>query len=129
MICGCNTESEDQKQEFVCRKPPLPPLPLDEQRKCDSLKFIAYIEMDRGAMTIACNDTITDNERYKRFVSILTNVFGFNYFRLYDVGFNTVAYRQCIQPIMDSAIAAKYGKNAKDSFIDIAYRMADGKQK
>ncbi len=80
-------------------------------------------------MTIACNDTITDNERYKRFVSILTNVFGFNYFRLYDVGFNTVAYRQCIQPIMDSAIAAKYGKNAKDSFIDIAYRMADGKQK
>ncbi|MBL7690807.1 MAG: hypothetical protein JNM41_04380 [Flavipsychrobacter sp.] len=129
MICGCDTVSEDPKQELVYSTPPPPPLPLDDQRMCDSLKSIGYAEMDKGAITIACYDTITDIERHKQFVSILKNVFGFSYFRLNGVGFNIVAYKRCIQPIMDSAIAAKYGKNAKDSFVNIAYRTADAIQK
>lgn len=129
LFLGCITSNDNQEKESQASEhgKPLPPLmPPEEHRKCDSLKSLAYINLSKGEITIAFNDTIRNNTvLYGQFVTILNARFGFNYFRLYDVGFETVAYKQCVLPIMDSAIAAKYGKNAKDSFINLVYRMAD----
>ena len=128
-FCSCTTGSDNHQQESQetnYRKPLPPPMPLDEQRKCDSLKVVAYSELCKGQISLALNDTIRNNKKlYELFVLILKTRFGFNYFRLNDMGFETVAYKQCVQPIMDSAIVAKYGTNAKDSIITVVYGMAD----
>jgi hypothetical protein len=90
------------------------------------LKAVAYTELNNGEITIVFNDTFTDRAKYQRFVSILNNKFGFSFFRMDNMGsFQTLPYKYCVQPIMDSAIAAKYGANAKDSVINEAYRLTE----
>ncbi|MDI9312875.1 MAG: hypothetical protein QM535_21880 [Limnohabitans sp.] len=124
LIFGCTTSSDNPQKATVHKKPP--PLPANEQKICDSLKNAAYSQIRKGDVTIVFNDTIRNNEAiYVRFVSVLKNRLGFNYFRLYDVNnFETLPYKYCVQPIMDSVIEVKYGKNAKDSIVNLAYKMA-----
>lgn len=124
---GC-TNSENSKKNItqITETSPPPPLPAHEQKICDSLKTSAYNEIRKGEITIIFNDTITDDILHKQFVSILKNQLGFNYFRLYDINnIETLPYKYCVQPIMDSAIAAKYGANAKDSIINEAYGLTE----
>jgi len=126
MLLGCTNHTDSVRKENDYRKPPPPPLPPNEQKMCDSLKAIAYDEINRGEITIVFNDTITRIVIYRRFISILQSRLGFNYFRLDDVGsFQTLPHKYCVQPIMDSVIAAKYGVNGKDSIINEAYRLAE----
>lgn len=125
VIWGCSTRSTSPQDEYSNKVPP-PPLPANEQKICDSLRALAYDGISNRALTIIFNDTITDVTMYKRFVSILKNRLGFNYFRLDDMNnFQTLPHKICVQPIMDSAIAAEYGAIGKDSIINEAYRLTE----
>lgn len=123
---GCNLNTNNVRKGDDYKESTPPPLSAKDQKLCDSLTNFAYGQLQKGEIIIVFKDTISDNVKYKRFVSILKNRFGFNYFRIYGAGPGIfyLPHKYCIQPIMDSAIIAKYGKNAKDSFVNLAYKMA-----
>lgn len=122
-IFGCRADTD--KPKMVNYQQTIPPLSVNEQKICDSLKTSALNDIRRGVITIAFNDTIKDIFMYKCFVSVLKSKFGFNYFRLDNMNnFETLPFKYCVQPIMDSVIKAKYGNNGKDSIINLAYTIA-----
>jgi hypothetical protein len=126
VFLGCTTNPDNSQNKGGDKKPPRPPLPVNEQKLCDSLRELAYDEIKKGSITIVFNDSIHDNVYYEQFASIIKNRLGFKYFRLYDIGgVETISQRRCVQPIMDSVIIARYGPNAKDSIIQSAYRITD----
>ena len=123
---SCDNPDGKSGNSDTTQPPPPPPLPYEEQKLCDSLKRFAYETLNQGNRILIYNDTITDNARHLKFVQVLKEKFHFDYYRTYDIdNYETRSFKFCVQPIMDSFIASKYGIGAKDSIINAAYLMVE----
>jgi len=103
---------------------PPPPPQLFDGHLCDTFKSRVREKLYVDGITyIAFDDTFskyTWGEKRYYLDSILKYYFQMPHMPIFNDN-----YKNCIQPIMDSAIAAKYGVNAKDSIINEAYRLTD----
>lgn len=100
--------------------PPLPPPPLFNGYLCDTFKSRSRQKIYNNNIELLFDDTFRLSGKRYILDSILENRFHFSHTPIFNDD-----YTNCVQPIMDSAIAAKYGPNAKDSIINEAYRLTE----
>lgn len=100
----------------------IPPPPPPDNR-CSTMKANAYQYLLSGDIEILFNDTFNSNNwSMKR--HYLDSILKYHFNLIHTPLFND-DYKNCIQPIMDSAIIAEYGIKGKDSIINEAYKLTD----
>ena len=103
-----------------------PPQPVERFNGhwCDTFKSRVRQKLyTDGIIDVVFNDTFSkDTWGEKRYYldSILKHHIQMSHTPIFNDD-----YKNCVQPIMDSVIAAKYGVNAKDSIINEAYRLTE----
>lgn len=108
---SCNTNKSNEQNT----PPPPPP-----DNRCSTLKANTYYSLQSGELELVFSDTFQDAIKGYYLDSIIEKKYKLNHVRIFNSDF-----ANCVQPIMDSAIAAKYGANAKDSIINEAYRLTE----
>jgi hypothetical protein len=114
IACGSNNSS---KEISVIPPPPKP----NFDSLCNIYKMNTYSRLKKTGIELVFRDTIWDTNRDIIFDEVLKKEFNLEHFYAYD----TIYYKHCVSPIMDSALMSIYGKNAKDSIIQVCYRMTD----
>lgn len=99
---------------------PPPPPQLFDGYLCDTFKERSRQKLKEGNIEILFNDTFKVSGKRHILDSIMEIRFHFSHSPIFNDD-----YKNCIQPIMDSAIVAKYGVNAKDSIVNEAYRLTE----
>ena len=119
-LLACNNNGKIDKHAKVDStidlKPPLPPgyREHQEQAFCDSLKARTYATLSKGTIELVTNDFPNNNvDKEELFKRILMRRFKLELLPIYD----SVRYPKCIMPVMDSALASRYGPNGKESII------------
>lgn len=109
---GCG---QGKRKKWERLKPPPPT--TSAQEFCDSLKARAYQDL-RNKRILLVTDEFPHRGSIDRrilFENLLKRKFNIELLPVFD----SVFYPRCIMPIMDSAIASKYGRNGKDSIIKL----------
>lgn len=115
LLLGCVSDKSEV--------PPPPPLPFNGHW-CDTFKSRVRQKLyTDGIINVVFDDTFKGDNWSKK-TYYLDSILEY-YFQMPHTPIFNDDYTNCVQPIMDSAIAAKYGVNAKDSIINEAYRLTD----
>ncbi len=111
LLIGCI----DNEQDI-----PPPPPQLFDGHLCDTFKERSRQRLQEKGIRLVFDDTCKEAGKRHILDSILEHQYQLSSVRVFDSN-----YTNCIQPIMDSAIIAKYGINGKDSIINEAYRLTE----
>lgn len=114
VLWGCVDNQTSGKNELP------PPPQLFDGHLCDTLKERSRYKIKEGRFELVFDDTFT----YAVKAYYLDSILEFKY-HLYHTPVFDSNFKDCVQPIMDSAIAAKYGLSAKDSIINEAYGITE----
>ena len=127
-FCSCHERIQESKSSIQdYRHLPPPPLSLEDQRLCDSMRALGYVFLQKGRVILFGRDTLQDNVRRLHFRNALKKEFKMEYQEVFNHDFGlTRAFRICVQPIMDSVIEVRYGIHGKDSIINVLYQVIDG---
>ena len=124
LTSGC--KNQPLEKNTVIQKPPPPPFSHKDQLLYDSIRNEGYSILKKRRFVLFFKDTITDNERSQLFISILKKEFKMDHQKVYDIDYGlSRSFQLYVQPIMDSAITAKYGANGKDSIIKLVIKWTD----
>lgn len=119
IVHGCETNKTEERLDS-----PPPPIPFNNRHEYDSIcqlfKEKAYHNLKEGKVQIVYRDSFHYIDQYLIFESVINDRFNLQYNSKYQGDFET-----CLLPIMDSALASIYGKNAKDSIVQLAYYLTD----
>lgn len=116
------TLSSCEEKESKIKNRIIPPPPeMSFEVKCEEQKRKAYLLLKKGYVRIIFKDSFRNATGTQLLSEVLEKEFKLDYSRIYD----TMLDKHCMIPIMDSVIELRYGKNGKDSIINLAYKLAD----
>lgn len=118
IFISCSQNKEDIKYQTA------PPEVIKSPKEhCDTLMLITYRRLQNSGIHLVTNNFPQKGNINRRiyFENILEEKFNLKLLPIFD----TLFYPKCVIPIMDSAIASKYGPNGKDSIIKVVNYLAD----